>query len=57
MLDFVDYEPENKEVAICNNCSRPINRDENYYAFSKEETICEDCLDEFVEQYIIYGED
>ncbi len=56
MLDFIDYESEEKVVGTCSYCGCNINSTSDHYAFGNQ-LICDDCKFVYLEDHIVYGEE
>ena len=58
MLDFIVYEDDNKrrEIGKCEQCGTSIYTDMNYYHI-EEDMICEDCINEYVNNFLVYGDE
>lgn len=56
MLEFVDYEIEEKTIGTCSYCGANINATSDHYEFGNE-YICEDCKFIYLENHLVYGVD
>ena len=58
MLERTDYEPEPRNIIVggCCICNTTIYADDDRY-FIKDDLVCTDCIDEYIDQYLIYGVD
>ena len=56
MLEFIDYETEEKTVGTCSYCGADINTTSDHYEFGNE-YICEDCKFAYLENHLVYGDD
>ena len=56
MLEFVDYESEEKTVGTCSYCGANINTTSDHYEFGNE-CVCEDCIFICLQNHLVYGDD
>ena len=56
MLEFIDYESEEKTVGTCSYCGANINATSDHYEFGNE-YICEDCKFIYLENHLVYEEE